>query len=312
MIQEVRLKPTREGRGKPPPDPIGKLMQHVPTAVDMAVRMAFSGRSTSRGRRPQWLRDMADARFVDAIAGEETVVRFEAPRLGEAAGAVYDQLQLWRTRPDAEDTGFDLLGDVIAELEREHSDSELLDPPMLQELGRFGQVVNGHFSEMHVTGRRYTARRPAVVTPKTIATAREFHAATPGSVRARVVGTLDMIRASSDSFALRLDDGAEVRGQLIQGDIRSLRELLSERVLVLGTALFRASGSLLRVDAESIAIAGKQAPLWSSLPQPRERRSTPAQYRQPQGPKSGLAAIIGKWPGDETDEEIEAALRHGF
>jgi len=39
-------------------------------------------------------------------------------------------------------------------------------------------------------------------------------------------------------------------------------------------------------------------------------------YEEPEpipGSKQGLAAIIGKWPGDETDEEIAAALRelHG-
>ncbi len=27
-----------------------------------------------------------------------------------------------------------------------------------------------------------------------------------------------------------------------------------------------------------------------------------------QGPRSGVAAIIGRWPGDETDEEIDKAL----
>jgi hypothetical protein len=30
--------------------------------------------------------------------------------------------------------------------------------------------------------------------------------------------------------------------------------------------------------------------------------------RQPQGPNTGAAAIFGKWPGDETEEELLAAL----
>lgn len=29
---------------------------------------------------------------------------------------------------------------------------------------------------------------------------------------------------------------------------------------------------------------------------------------QPQGPDSGLNAVMGKWPGDESDEEILALL----
>jgi len=31
--------------------------------------------------------------------------------------------------------------------------------------------------------------------------------------------------------------------------------------------------------------------------------------RRPQTPTTGLGAIIGQWPGDETDEEIAEGLR---
>ena len=33
-------------------------------------------------------------------------------------------------------------------------------------------------------------------------------------------------------------------------------------------------------------------------------------FRQPQGPDSGLNAILGQWPGDETDDEIAAELEN--
>jgi hypothetical protein len=47
--------------------------------------------------------------------------------------------------------------------------------------------------------------------------------------------------------------------------------------------------------------------------QPVERRPLVGKLdlkalHQPQGPDSGINAIIGKWPGDETDEEILALL----
>jgi uncharacterized protein (DUF433 family) len=34
-----------------------------------------------------------------------------------------------------------------------------------------------------------------------------------------------------------------------------------------------------------------------------------AGLRQPQGSRSGVNAVIGRWPGEESDEEIAAALR---
>ncbi|MBI3099532.1 MAG: hypothetical protein HYY93_15095 [Planctomycetes bacterium] len=34
----------------------------------------------------------------------------------------------------------------------------------------------------------------------------------------------------------------------------------------------------------------------------------PRTLMQPQGPKTGLNAIFGRWPGTESDEEVAAAL----
>lgn len=38
------------------------------------------------------------------------------------------------------------------------------------------------------------------------------------------------------------------------------------------------------------------------------RKLDPRTLHQPQGPDSGINAIIGRWPGDESDEEIIALL----
>jgi hypothetical protein len=38
------------------------------------------------------------------------------------------------------------------------------------------------------------------------------------------------------------------------------------------------------------------------------KKFDPRVLHRPQGPDSGLNAVMGKWPGDETDEEILALL----
>lgn len=38
------------------------------------------------------------------------------------------------------------------------------------------------------------------------------------------------------------------------------------------------------------------------------KKFDPSVLDRPQGPDSGLNAVMGKWPGDETDEEILALL----
>jgi hypothetical protein len=91
-------------------------------------------------------------------------------------------------------------------------------------------------------------------------------------------------------------------------DLDRLGQLWGKPVRVHGVAKFRPSGALLRVDAEQIEPAEGDVSLWSRLPRPI---LTPMELRIParaQGPRSGVSAIFGKWPGDETEDEILEAL----
>ena len=148
----------------------------------------------------------------------------------------------------------------------------------------------------------------AVIDPHVIETAHEFHNATPAPQRVRVVGTLDMVRASTQTFALRLGNGQEIQGVLIPGAIESSATERNNRVLVLGSVVYRPSGRPLRIDADEITPAPNEPSFWSRIPPARRRKLDLAPYNKPQGPHSGMSAIIGRWPGDETDEEIQAAL----
>ena len=87
-----------------------------------------------------------------------------------------------------------------------------------------------------------------------------------------------------------------------------LRKLWQRRVLVLGTSIFRASGNLLRVEAESIEDGTNASSIFSTPPVASGSRLDPNRLRKPQGARSGMAAIMGRWPGEATEEEIEAAL----
>jgi hypothetical protein len=131
---------------------------------------------------------------------------------------------------------------------------------------------------------------------------------TPTPQRIRLVGTLDGLEASTQRFSLLLDSGDRVTGVYPEEISDLLRKLWQRRVLVLGTSIFRASGNLLRVEAESIEDGTNASSLFSTPPVASGSRLDPNRLRKPQGTRSGMAAIMGRWPGEETEEEIEAAL----
>ncbi|HZF07905.1 MAG TPA: hypothetical protein VFE33_03855 [Thermoanaerobaculia bacterium] len=132
--------------------------------------------------------------------------------------------------------------------------------------------------------------------------------AAPPPQRVRVAGRLDSICYGDRMFTLVLDGGEVLRGLVEVGDATRLAKLFGQQVLVSGTALFRPSGSVLWVETDRIEAATGDVSLWSRMPHSilgdLDRRS----LRRPQGPRSGLNAIFGHWPGDESEEEIAAAL----
>jgi hypothetical protein len=69
-------------------------------------------------------------------------------------------------------------------------------------------------------------------------------------------------------------------------------------------------GALLRIDAERIEPATGDVSLWSRAPTPTFQELDGRKLSVPQGPRSGVSAIWGQWPGDETDEEFNDALSH--
>src|SRR5438132_1522621 len=163
-LQTVTLRsPFHYGR-KVPSEALGKVLETLPSALRYAIRMAFEGRSRAPGKRPEWLKAAADVRFVGHEGQDETVLQFEVPQLGEAAAKIYEQGELWPTRPEPTDTAFDLFGDVISEVGSRNEDSEKFDKPLLNRVTRFRPLISGPFSEIAITARRYREANTAVLT----------------------------------------------------------------------------------------------------------------------------------------------------
>jgi hypothetical protein len=222
---------------------------------------------------------------------------------------MYDQKEFWSQRPDPNDTGFDLLGDVITDVSNANSDSERFDNPLLRRIERFDHALNAECQSLAVVARRYSALAPATITHRVIELAQELTDATPQSRAVRIFGRLDMIRASTRSFVLQLDGGEYVHAAAADSfDIGSLTPLFQKTVLVLGRAVYRPSGRLLRIDAKEVKAASDDQRFFSKIPAPQANLGRRAVY-SPAAGRGGIAAIFGKWPGDETDAEVDAALK---
>ncbi|HQF14268.1 MAG: hypothetical protein WBH86_07190 [Thermogutta sp.] len=307
-IHTIRLRSSAHFGGKVPPGPLGTVLQVLPAAVRRTVLMAVQGRSIARGTSPTWLSAASDVRLVDYASKDDTILKLESPRLGDVAPELYEQKQFWPTLPAPQDTGIDLLADVLADLAAGNLDSERFDQPLLRQLTRFEGALEHGFEAIEVLPQRRPTGQPSRLDRSVLEIAERFCAATPPPERVRLAGTLDMVRASTRTFGIRLEQGEELRGVLLEEDIHKIAPLLGKQVLVLGRVQYKPSGRALRIDAEEVKPAHGDVSLWSRIPPARGQPINASTLRRPQGPRSGLAAVIGRWPGDESDHEIEAWL----
>jgi hypothetical protein len=117
-----------------------------------------------------------------------------------------------------------------------------------------------------------------------------------------VEGTLDMVQASDSSFRLLLADGRTISGRLVGRPMISLARLLGRRLLVFGSGRFGPAGELEGIEADSFIPNDGQPWTVTSEDLPFSEEVRKEQARR-------LRASMGNWPGDETDEQIEAALK---
>src|SRR5262249_4866545 len=110
------------------------------------------------------------------------------------------------------------------------------------------------------------------VTRETVETARQLTLITPPSRQVRGGGQLDMMGHSTRSFGGRLGYGQESRGVLPSVEqMEELAGLFGTRVVVMGRAVYRPSGSLLRIDAAAVEEGAAQSGLFSKIPEPIQR-----------------------------------------
>jgi hypothetical protein len=269
-----------------------------------ALRLRVEGRSQAPGPRPPWLESAARLDFVGLGAGSTTLT-LESPAVSEGAPDFFAQRQLFHTF-DPDLSALHLLAESLEQALAGQSDSEVYDQALLQQLSSLAKILDSRLTRLEV---RSNGRCQTAVDASRLAKVERLLRATPPSQRVRIAGRLDTIRHSDRMFVLLLEDGSTVKGVAEGLAPRQLAERFGKVTLIDGLAVFRPSGHLLRVEAETVeAATDAELELWSQVPRPTFGPLDEATLTQPQGPRSGINAVIGQWPGDESEEEFLAAL----
>jgi hypothetical protein len=208
-------------------------------------------------------------------------------------------------KEEQQKTGLDLFEEGLEDALAGSADSERFDEGLVETFSDLARLFDQGLEELEIINGRTIPVRPDGVER-----VQQLRRQTPAPQAVRVAGKLDAIRHSDRMFTLVLNSGAPLKGYAERIEAGQLASLFGKDAVVHGMAVFRPSGTVLRIDADSIeATAPEQMQLWAKMPKPILAPLDARSLREPQGPRTGVNAIIGQWPGDETDEELRAALK---
>ena len=269
-----------------------------------ALRVRTEGRSRARGTPPRWI--TAATEFTVQIKEGSTLLEIEGPSLREADPEQFRQEELFRAI-DADRPAVDfLMSSLEAAVEGETRSTEY-DKQMLRFLRGFTGVFGHGIDRIEFVSNGELNAKSLYVEPATVSRLQEMEAKIPPPQHVNVTGRLNVIRYSDHMFEL------EVGGDRIKGiaEHEDLIAMWGKEVFVSGTAYFTATGLIQRIDADVIrAATQEELTLFDVAPTPIGAPLEVQHMSRSQGPRSGLSAIFGKWPGDETDDQILAELDH--
>ena len=270
--------------------------------AERAVRFNIDGQSSAPGPTPKWLRPASDFVLVRRPDLDASTFVIEGKPLREALPDRFplgDKVEEFDPGRSAIDLFEDALEDAIAG----NDDSTRFDPGLAGVCARFGELLRQGIEEVEILNGRTVRVDQLALTRFETLSARAYP-----KQRVRVAGRLEAIRYSDCRFTLTLDDGTRLSGTAAGPGQTTLQAQFGKPVVVTGSAVFRPSGKPLRVEADSIEESSEvQMKLWSSLPKPLR---APFEVRQlrPHGGARGIDRLLGTWPGDESEEEINVML----
>ena len=282
------------------------LLRRLESIARPSVRMILEGTSASVGARPAWLERASDIRTLGFSAKDGySILHVKAPMLGEAAPQLFEQTSFWPSAASSEDTALQVIGNIARAVRGRETGSDLFDRGLLRHFSSWGGLFRNGLQSVE-----FHAGTPSgflsAINAQVATNAQGLSDETPSPRQVRVEGKLDMVRHSTRSFGLLLSDGTEVRGVLLNGSSEVLQGHFGKQITALGKAIYRPSGTLLRIDASEILAVeyGRQA--FTKIPPSLTQSRKPE--RRMQSAKAGVAAFFGSWPGEESDRELLKAL----
>lgn len=277
-----------------------------------ATSLLTTGAGACRGASPAWLNNALDF-TVTGLTPEPTVIGVESPRLADVAGSPFAKDDLWldTTRPDPDDTALDLASQAIREAQSHAASGDRFDGAVLDAIVGLGNAVRSE-AVCFVLSAPESKSAGFVLDQSACREIKARRRSIPRSQAFIVSGKLDQIAHHSRRFQIEVGEGEVLHGRWSTeaGNMEALDPLLGKPATVQGIVHFKANGQPRLIEADRIAASEDLDHVFEKLPSAAESLLPgPVNPRAKAGRGANFMDLVGTWPGNESVEELLAALR---
>jgi type II secretory pathway component PulJ len=277
--------------------------------AERALRLAIEGQSVKKGPAPVWLAKATDFILTGIKRGSTTLV-VDAATLGEVAHDQISQMDFWHTPPKTSDTALTILSQSLHDASSGIVESERYDSGILETLLDFKQLLRNNGALIKLTAEK-RSQESFVLDKAALNNIQKLKQATPPSHAVLVSGLVDAIEHSKKRFQLTMKNGETVRGQIDERavSLEQMRKFWGQKVTIQGVLHYKASGKPRFLEAQMIDAAQPGDGILEMIKAPQSPAQIWAQVKSEIAERNLVAEIAGKWPGDESIEEILDALK---
>ncbi len=276
---------------------------------ERALRLAIEGNSIRKGQLPQWLKLAVDFNITSIKKGS-TVLALEAPELSEVAAEQISQQNLWIDLPEPNDTALTIWANSFNEATTEKYGSELYDKGLLTSFISFKDFIDKYAHSIEIDSAADKKINRLKIDCQQIERVQKLTASIPESRKIILSGYIDVIEHYAGRFKLNLESGEKIQGEIDRSilDLELMRDYWGKKVTVRGMADYKPNGKIRFIKADLLKPFEESEKVFEEYMMFEEPRELVYQISKNKPEISPLKEIWGKWPSEESIEEILSEL----
>jgi hypothetical protein len=276
---------------------------------ERALRLAIEGNSLKKGQPPLWLKEAVDFN-ITSIGKGSTTLSLEAPELCEVASEQINQQHLWINLPEPNDTALTIWANSFNEATTEKYESEMYDKGLLTSFISFKDFIDKYAQSIEIDSMYDKKVQKLNIDQQQLERVQKLTASIPEPRKIILSGLIDVIEHFAGRFKLYLENGEKIQGEIDRSilDLEVMRSYWGKKVTVRGMADYKPNGKVRFIKVDLLKPFEESEKLFEEYMIFEEPRELVYQISKYKSESSSLKEIWGKWPSEESIEQILTEL----